>query len=291
VVKNVGLSGDTASRDVAITPDGSLALVRNENVANVTIVSLTDDTVVELVLPATATDLDLSVDGSRAVAVLRETGQIALLPLPDVVSDPSAMAIVDVPGAKVGSVALAPGSTQGFFYTNAEPSSVLTVLDTSAPAPTPQQLSLHAAIDAVFPTPGAAHAVVLHDSVNGSSSYAAAVSLVPVTSQLPSKIVGLEQRVAALAISPAGNRALVATGDELSSSFELVLAKLPSLAVTRHALASRPIAAGVVAGANRGFVVQEHPDGRITFVDLDDGEMRTLTGFELATQVVTGSQP
>ena len=42
-------------------------------------------------------------------------------------------------------------------------------------------------------------------------------------------------------------------------------------------------------GAGKGFVAQAHPDGRITFVDSKTGEVRTITGFELATQVVDGS--
>ncbi len=66
---------------------------------------------------------------------------------------------------------------------------------------------------------------------------------------------------------------------------------MPSLTVDSSPLATRPIAAGIVAGAGRGFVAQEHPDGRITFVDFDDGEARTLTGFELAGEVVDGSEP
>ena len=48
---------------------------------------------------------------------------------------------------------------------------------------------------------------------------------------------------------------------------------------------------GIVAGAGRGYVAQKHPDGRITFVDFKTGSVRTLTGFELASQVVDGSKP
>jgi hypothetical protein len=37
-----------------------------------------------------------------------------------------------------------------------------------------------------------------------------------------------------------------------------------------------------------GFVAQQHPEGRITFIDLVSGEPRTITGFELGSKVVTG---
>jgi hypothetical protein len=71
----------------------------------------------------------------------------------------------------------------------------------------------------------------------------------------------------------------------------MVVASMPSLQIDTYELASEPISAGIVAGANRGYVAQTHPDGRITFVDFSTGELRTVTGFELATQVVNGSKP
>jgi hypothetical protein len=38
-------------------------------------------------------------------------------------------------------------------------------------------------------------------------------------------------------------------------------------------------------------VAQKHPEGRITFVTLESGEARTLTGFELGSRVVDWTQP
>ena len=66
---------------------------------------------------------------------------------------------------------------------------------------------------------------------------------------------------------------------------------MPSLEVDQYTLASPPIAVGVVAGANRAYVAQSNPEGRITFIDLATGQARTLTGFELGSRVVDGSQP
>jgi hypothetical protein len=64
---------------------------------------------------------------------------------------------------------------------------------------------------------------------------------------------------------------------------------MPSLSVQKLTLASMPIAAGIVPAVGKGFVAQKHPDGRITFVGLASGQARTITGFELATQVVDGT--
>jgi hypothetical protein len=45
-----------------------------------------------------------------------------------------------------------------------------------------------------------------------------------------------------------------------------------------------------VGGADRGYVAQQYPDGRITFLTLDSGEARTLTGYELGARVVQWSE-
>lgn len=292
VVKNIGL-GDTpakpaTTRDVSITPDGAHALVRREGVAAIDVFSLDDSTPVEVALPAPATDLDLSSDGKTAIAVVRETSQVALLPVPGIVADPLSAVLVTI-DATIGSTSLAASSPVSFFYTNATPSTLLAVLDTSAATPSPRTILMRAPILAVFPAPDAAHALVLHDALEeAGSQYAAAVSLAPIALELPPKIVGLDAPPISIAIAPAGDHALVATGNESTATYELMLAAMPSLKVQKLALASMPIAAGIVAAADRGFVAQKHPDGRITFVDLKTGQARTLTGFELSTQVVDG---
>jgi hypothetical protein len=149
---------------------------------------------------------------------------------------------------------------------------------------------LRAPVLAVFPTFDGSHAVIMHDALNDQGSqYPAAVSLAPIALELPPKIVGLDAPTVSVAIAPAGDHVLVAAGDEKTKKFELVVGAFPSLKVQKLALASMPIAAGIVAGAGRGYVAQKHPDGRITFVDFNSGEVRTLTGFELATQVTDGT--
>jgi hypothetical protein len=296
--KNVKLSDDplddASAHDVAITPDGAFALVRRDGEAVVSVFALADGTRTDVVLPAPPTDLDLSPDGSVAVAVLRDTSQVALLPVPAIAADPTAFTLVGIADALVGSASLASKSPVALLYTNGVPSPLLTTLDTSTAAPVPHTILLHAALEAVFPTPDATHALVLHGAVPADDpaapGYAAAMSLVPLVNDLPSKILGFDAPVVSVAISPSGDRALVAVGDEAHPSYRLHIASMPSLQVASYGLASQPIAAGIVAGASKGFVAQKHPDGRITFVDFKSGDARTITGFELASEVEDGSE-
>ncbi|HZF49032.1 MAG TPA: hypothetical protein VE093_10305 [Polyangiaceae bacterium] len=294
VAQNIKLSDkpadDATTRDVEITPDGSYALVRRDGEAQVSVFSLANGDRTDITLPAPATDLDLSPDGTVAVAVIRDTGEVGLLPIPGIVANPASFPLIKIENALIGSTSLAAESPLAFLYTNAVPSSVLAVLDTSKASPTPSLLQLWAPIQAVFPARDAAHAIVLHETApEGGSQYPAAVSVVPVAADLPAKITGLDAPPVSVAIAPAGHRALIAVGDEAHPSYRLYVASMPSLQIEKFPLASEPIAAGIVAGADRGFVAQKHPDGRITFVDFKTGEVRTLTGFELATQVVDGS--
>jgi hypothetical protein len=63
------------------------------------------------------------------------------------------------------------------------------------------------------------------------------------------------------------------------------LIALQSQRVDFVALESPPVAAGVVPDAARAYIAQSHPEGRITFISLDTGELQSLTGFELAARI------
>ncbi len=296
VVKNVAVSDtpndDPGSRDVSVTPNGNLALIRRDNSAAVTVVALDTGTRVDVTLPAAVTDLDLDDVGTRAVAVMRSTAQVAVLPIPGVLAAPTVFTTVTVTGETIGSVALSPGGTKGLLYTNASAVERVTILDLAVQPPPFRTVRLYSPVLAVFSSPNAAHAVVLHDQTTGTGGNPGspgAFSIVPVAATLPAKIVATLAPPAAVAVT--NDRAIIAERDDRTKVFGAYLARMPQLMVERYALASPPIAVGVVEGAKRAFIAQQHPDGRLTFIDLDTGVARTLTGFELSSRVVDGSKP
>lgn len=293
VAKNVPLTTDVHedpdTRDVSITPSGAYALVRHEGRPDVTVADLATGQLGSVVLPANVTDLDLSDQGDRAVAVLRDAAEVVELPIPAIAGDPTSFTTLAIDGETIGSVALAPGGAVALLYTNAIDDDHLTVLDVAAG--TYRVLRLHAPVLAVFPAPDAKSAIVLHRAAADGGTMAGALSVVPLAGDLPAKIVGTDAPPLGVAIAPSGDRAVVTTRDDAKHAFAAYLCRMPSLAVDRIPLASPPDAAGIVAGAGRAFVAQKHPEGRITFVDLAGGEARTLTGFELGAQIVDGSQP
>ncbi len=297
VTKNVPIADDPledpGTRDVSITPDGAYAIIRRDGLPDVGIVGLETETRTKVTLSGPVTDLDLSADGTRAIAVVRDKAEAAILPIPGVVTKPEEITTVTITGETVGSVSIAPTGTTAVLYTNAIPAERFTVLQLDgASTPMWKVMKLYSPVLAVFPTVDAKNAVVVHDKpTSPTSTRAGAFSVVPIAAGLPAKIVGTDAPITAVGLAPTGDRAFLAERDDAKKVFGVYVAKMPSLAVDRYALASPPIAVGVVAGAHRAFVAQEHAEGRITFIDLEKGQARTLTGFELGARVVDGSNP
>ena len=319
VSKNVIITDDATenadTRDVSLTPSGGLAVIRREGQAAIGIVDLASGVRSTVTLSGPVTDLDLTADGKRAVAVVRDTAEVAILPLDAGISGAAAITRVTVTGEVVGSVALAAGGATALLYSNATNLERLTVLTLSA-TPSYRVVKLHAPVLSVFPTADAANAVVLHaddmlpgsaaggasgaDAGTGADAGAAqaptprpgrAFSLVPLTADLPARIQTTDAPPEAVVLSPAGDRTLITIHDDVKHVYAVYMGLFPTLEVQRVNLASPPIAAGVVVAAGRGYVAQKHPEGRITFVTLESGEARTLTGFELGSRVVDWTQP
>jgi hypothetical protein len=284
---------DPGTRDVAITPDGTWALVRRDGSKSITLVDIASGARAEVVLPGPVTDLDLSPDGTAAVAVVRDTSQAAVLPIPAVASEPHTYALVPVEDAVVGSVVLAGKAKVGLLYSNASAQERITRLDYASP-PAARTLKLHAPVLAVFLAPDGTSAVVLHDATKSGSDAgpvgsAGAFSVLGLSPELPAKIVAAQAPPSAVAITTSGDRAVVAERDDAKKLWGAYLVRMGTQQVDRYELASPPIAVGALQQARRAFVAQKHPDGRITFVDLDSGMAKTLTGFELGSRVVDGT--
>lgn len=339
-----------ASRDVSVTPDGLYALVRRDGSADVGIVEIATGTRVSVTLSGAVTDLDLSDDGTRAIAVVRAPGvfeapdagteagaggtsgsggtsgaagaagaagagvagagaggsaggtgidagpppssEVALLPIPGIFSAPSVYDNVTIADEVVGSVSVSENGGVALLYTNATPNDHLTMLTTAPGASylALRTVALKAPVQAVFPTPDGAHAIALLNPAPGSTK-AGAFSVIPILADLPPKIQGTEAPPTTVAIEPgASTRAIVTVRDDAKKLYGMYVVRMPQLQVDVHTLASPPLASGMVPAAGSGFVAQEHPEGRITFVKLTDGKVRTLTGFELGAKVVDGSE-
>jgi hypothetical protein len=353
VIRDVAVSADpseaASARDVTVTKDGELALVRRANSAHVEVVSLTGGDTTRITLPGVVTDLDLSPDGSLAFAVVRggqvippaggagaagtgglgqggeasgEAGAagagdlggaagesavpitggsagmggsggaspgvsdsyVAILPIPGVITRPEDVRTVRIPRV-VGSVVVAADGDVALLYTNATDDPRVTILHYED-GDALRTVDLQAPVKSLLAAPDGAHAVALLGAAAGSRR-PGGFGLIPVAERLPPKIVGTDAPPQAVAIGP--NDALITIsgpregGGTLNAVYR---ATLPALATDLIPLGSKPLSTALVPEAGKGFVAQSHPEGRITFVSLETGAPRTVTGFELAAGVV-----
>jgi hypothetical protein len=264
----------------------ALALIRSDGVPSITLLSLLDGTQSVVNLPGDPTDLAVSPNGDFAVAVLRDSATVEVLPLPGILQDPTAMQTVTIPGETIGQAVITAKGSRVLLFTTAAPVSRMTVL-TLAPTPSYQTVELYAPIMAVFAASDEKSAVVLH-SMTPANGIEGAFSLVPIAGGGLPNMVALPAPATAVALSQDGDRVLVAMSDPNSQTYGVVLGEMPSFVTSSYPLASPPTAVGIVEGPGQGYAAQSYADGRITFVDLGDGGARTITGFELNARIVNG---
>lgn len=308
---------DADTRDVSVTATG-VAVVRREGSADVRIIDLHSGTAGVVTLSGAVTDLDVTPDGTRAVAVVRDTSQVAVLPLATAATAPATIVSETIAGQVVGSVVITPDGGQAILYSNAAESETLVVADLATG--TYRLVRVHALVLSVLPTPDGQFAVVLHRQPTSTSGaggsggatpsdggvkasdggvadagtppgVANAFSVVPLDGSRAGRIQETTAPPGAVAWAPGSDHALITVSDNKLHTYGAYLVGVPGLDVTSIALASPPIATGVVAGANRGYVAQSYSEGRITFIPFDQGPPQTLTGFDLGARVVDGVSP
>ena len=277
--------------DVTVTSDGAYAFVRTDGSPVVQILDLADNSLIDVKLSGAVTDLDLADNGDFAVAVVRENSELVSLPIPAITTDPTAFQVVSVPNETFGSVSLSADGSLGVAYTNATANDRVTLVSFGAAGDdaTTRSIGLKAPVTAAFPAADGSHVLTLMGVPAGSSKQGA-FAVIPADEARAPKIVGTDAKPAQVAMAPSSNGALVTVANE-SGGFGVYVVRSATLQVDFIKLASRPLAAGMVSATEveRGFVAQEHAEGRITFVELESGDVRTLTGFELAAKVVDGS--
>jgi hypothetical protein len=246
--------------------------------------------------PADASTTDASPsDSGTSEAGAPSTGPRALmsslviLPIPGIFDAPTKFTTVTV--AEVfGLVNIAPQGTQALLYTNAVASTHITVLDTaSGPEFEHRTIDVHGDVNAVFPSPDGAYAIASLVPKNGTDK--PGFSVVPVNRALPAHTQTTEAPVFAVAQSSSPSARAIVTVSDGAANFAAYVVRMPELVVDRVKLPSRPLAGatGLVPDAGMAYVAESHPEGRITFIDLETGVPRTITGFEVAAKVVNGN--
>jgi hypothetical protein len=303
--------------DVAVTPNGRYALGRDDTGSVLHLVDLQSGAVRTLDIatayaaeldtapdedggvpvPVDITDLDLTPDGKAAVAVLRNQGSVLLLPLPAAFDDPSKGTLQTIADEVVGSVTVSPqdGNT-ALLYTTATDAERITIvsLDKSAP---PRPVRLQKTVQAVTFTPDGAAALIAHRKTEGGTSgldpnsdefidRSFGYSLLEVSTGRV-KLQVTQAKLGPAVMAPDGAPLFLLFRDDALGIREVHRVPLSSFqADPIISLESPPISLGIAPASKRVFVNQDHPDGRMTFIEWErPSNLETVTGFELNSRI------
>lgn len=246
-------------------------------------------------LPAAITDLDLAPSGSFALAVLRERSAVARIPIPGAFADASSISVTVVPGELVGSVALAPDEQHALLYTTvADSVKRVTILNLDGASP-PHPVQLRKAIESVAISPDSKTALVLNKKLPGDPAEPGIDDAVRADRQFGYTLLRMEDgfnklmvtavRLGPFALVPDSSHLLVLFNDKETGVRQVQNVELVSFQMTPIDLGSPPTSVGAVPASERAFVGQDHPDGRISFIDWATSNIQTVTGFELNSRI------
>jgi hypothetical protein len=289
-----------AARDVSVTPDGRYAIARREGATQVMLLDLgapgaAAGPVTSLNLGSPVTDLDLTPGGRFALAVLRDQNTYVRLAIPGSFTGTPAPERRVLTGETIGSATISPDGNTAVLYTTAATPAIerLVLVKLDAPTAPPLPVTLKKGVRAVAIAPDSKTAVVLHTKDPGYGNEPGIDVETQIDRAYGYTIVNLQSgfaklqitadEVSALTLTPDGSRGFVMVrGPRLVQRIALA-----SFIVDEFPLGSPPLALAVLGqDVKRVFVSQEHPEGRISFINWETGVVESVTGFELNGRIV-----
>lgn len=288
-------AGAMSARDVSVTPDGRYAVARVEGSSALRLVDLDARSARVLDVGGAVTDLDIAPDGTFALAVVRAQSRVLRIPLPEGFARPEAVREIPLAGEFVGSVTIAPDGRRAIGYTTALATERAVEIDLAG-ASQPVALRLRKTVRAVAFSPDSRSALFVHGVATGSPTEPGidletridrsfGYSLYDVAARFI-KLQITPADVGPFALTPDGAYAFVLLRDDRAGVATAQRVSMRSFTVQDIALGSPPRSVGAVPETMRVFIGQEHPEGRITFVDWNTGALQSVTGFELNARIV-----
>lgn len=240
------------------------------------------------------TDVDLAPTGDFAIAVFRDRRTVLKVPVPGGFDDLDEVSVITVGDEIVGSVNIAPNGEQALLYTTAqETNEHLTILDVVNE--TLRVVKLPKSVRAVTVAPDSASALVVHRKLAGDPNQANIDPDLLIDRSYGYSILRLEDGFSKLQLTstqqgastivPNGSAMFILFNDPALGIRDVHRVTLRDFLVEPLTLGSPPISLGAVPGTSKVFVGQDHPDGRITFIDWETAQTESVTGFELNSRI------
>ena len=280
--ERIAITEDTidppVAEEVVLTPDGRYALVRQFGASELVVAELATGLVDFIDAGDNPTDIDVTPDGTRAVAVARGSNELWIYDLDDVFDLPDVVALPE--GELLGSLVLSPDNSKGLLYSTASDATRYASWNR-----TTGEVDVHASVkpvDGIRVSPDGDVAVLAHGIENGETP-----SDSPFYGQHAITLVDLSDFFANPIRLPAEPTSFSATADGdlgfvvMEGEPTLVQLNYRSLIHDELTLKSGAVHMGVLPDTRQVYVSQEHDLGRISFYDPDAASLQTITGFEL----------
>jgi DNA-binding beta-propeller fold protein YncE len=266
-----------SSEECILSPAGDFAIIRQREASELVLVDLVsfEKTVVEV--GESPTDLDVTPDGSEAIAVARGSNELWIYDFADPTSTPSVLALPE--GETLGSVVFGPDGAPALLYSTVSGRSRYVSWDRDTDEFTVRPLPKPVAAVGMDPTGGTA--MILHtdtDADDMDPSYEGRFGL---------SMVNLESFLANDYILPAEPSGFAHSDDGLNGFLileghkALQVLDYANLLVDEKDLRSEPVHVGTLPTTRWAYVNQEHELGRLSFYDIETDTLKTMTGFEL----------
>lgn len=240
------------------------------------------------------TDVDLAPTGDFAIAVFRDRRTVLKVPIPGGFDDIDNVSVVTVGTEIVGSVNIAPNGKRALLYTTAQDTNervtIMNVEDESL-----RVVRLPKSVRAVTIAPDSESALLVHRKLPGDPAQANIDPDELIDRSYGYSVLRLEDGFSKLQLtaSAQGASTIVPDGSTMFILFnspeqgvrDVHRVGLRNFLVQSLTLGSPPISLGAVPGTSKVFVGQDHPDGRITFIDWETAETESVTGFELNSRI------
>lgn len=285
--------------EVEIVATGEYAVVRQANRAALRVVNvgLLPGLSFEIPLSSPPTDIDLAPDGSRVYAVQRAAKELAIIDVPGDAQNLAGVETIDLTNATLGSLVLSRDGRRGLLYTNASLDERITLIKLDEAGYPRVTWVLKKSVRAVGISPTGDTALLLNAKAFGDPGTATNFDDY-VDKSYGYTLLDLATGFGKLQItpvdpgpftySPDGTKVYVGLdgGDAVNATRSLQVVTTQTGVVITKPLGSPPSAVGMLPGAAQAFVAQRHPLGRVSFLDLASNAVRTVTGFDLNSQVV-----
>lgn len=264
------------AEEIALSPDGGYAYVRQYGADELLVVDLAGYTVDTVPVGQNPTDMDLAPGGGRLAVVARGAREIWSFDPADPWADPE---VVPFPSA-YGSLAFA-DEGKAILYTNAQRLTTYGVWDLGTGVVTERSLVKPVASVGVSPTGGSL--LVFHTRENADDAdpespfYSKwAITLVDLDDFRTNPLV-LDAEPLSFATSDDGRWGFFV----MDGQSYLEVLDFETLLYDEIPLPSEPVHLGVLPGSTTAWVSQEHSLGRISFYEPASRSLDTITGFEL----------